>query len=241
MKNLFTLLAAGAFLAAPSAQAAFVVAMDLDPDGTQVLNPNFGFGGDTTAASSSAPSVAVGMPAHDSLFGGNGASSPDSYVISYTPGTDIDNFAPAPGSILGSVTGFGTELASGIAGGGSGAYNVYITAPASTNISGGLSTFTLTGDGAPVTAMLDLNDGGTGANLNPDFPTTAYVGGANNAWYKVGTVDLTAGTTYTLTMEAGSNTFVSMRLAGVMWEPVPEPGSLSLLALGGLAVLRRRR
>ncbi len=60
-------------------------------------------------------------------------------------------------------------------------------------------------------------------------------------WYKVGTVSLTAGTTYTLTMEAAGNTFVSQRLAGVMWEVIPEPTAFALGALGLLALGVRRR
>ncbi|MEM7577691.1 MAG: PEP-CTERM sorting domain-containing protein [Planctomycetota bacterium] len=184
------------------------------------------------------------MSGFASLFGGNGSASPDTYVFSYTPGTDADNFSPAAGSLLGSTTGFGTETASGLVGGVSGQYNVYVTAPASTNISGGATTITALSDSTDVVESLDLNSGGTGADLvvgpvdDPD--NNIFVGGANNAWYLLGTVDLTAGTTYTVTWEAGTNSFVSMRAAGVMWERVPEPATASLLGLGALAMLRRR-
>lgn len=238
-----TLLAglAGSALLASGASAAFVAETD-DPIA------NFGFGGDTTTASASVASSAIGTSASNSLFGGNGSAFPDTYIFSYTPGTDADNFSPAAGSFLGEQSGVGdtagtTPTATGIAGGATGFYNVYITVPASTNISGGDTTVTVSGDGAPVVNVLNLNSGGTGANLNPD-PNLAFVGGANNAWHFVGEVAITAGTTSTVTFEAGANTFVSMRAHGALWEfvrPIPEPGSLALLGLGGLAMLRRRR
>ena len=40
----------------------------------------------------------------------------------------------------------------------------------------------------------------------------------NNAWYLLATVDYVAGTTYTVTMEAGTNSFVSQRAHGILWE-----------------------
>jgi hypothetical protein len=228
-----------ALLTANTASAAFIAAVDLDPvTGSQSLHPNFSFGGDTTAASDSTASAAVGLGIHQSIFGGNGLLSLDTYIMSYTPGVDADNYIPAAGALLGSSTGFGTEFSSGIVGGGSGLYNVYITVPSATNVSGSPSTVTVTGDGAPVVSILNLNDGGTGADLDPGL---AFVGGANNSWYKVGTVSLTAGSTYTMTMEAGSNTFVSQRLAGVMWEAIPEPSVVALLGISSVLMWVRRR
>jgi len=243
-KQLFLVAVCISMLAATQSQAAFVAAVDLDPvDGPQSLNPNFSFGGDTTSASDSIPSAAVGLPAHQSLFGGNGNLFGDTYIMSYTPGPDADNFFPTAGSLLGSTTGFGTELASGVVGGGSDSYKVYITVPQSTNISA-LSNFTVTGDGAPVVlSNVDLNNGGTGADLDPG---PAFIGGANDAWYLLGTVNLTAGVTYSVTQDATANTFVSQRLAGVMWEAqtaIPEPTSLALLGLGGvfMSLITRKR
>jgi len=228
-----------ALLTAHTASAAFIAAVDLDPvDGPQSLNPNFSFGGDTFSASDSTPSAAVGLGLHQSIFGGDGVNFPDTYIMSYTPGVDADNYNPAAGALLGSSTGFGTELSSGLPGGGSGLYNVYITVPSSSNIDGGPSTVTVTGDGVPVVSLLNLNDGGTGADLDPG---SAFVGGANNSWYKVGTVSLTAGSTYTMTMEASLNTFVSQRLAGVMWEAIPEPSAAALLGIASFFIWVRRR
>lgn len=244
MKKRFAVLSAlgAALICSAQAHAGFVAAVDLDPAGSTIpgsLNPNFSFGGDTTAASESTPSAAIGLPLHDSIFGGNGSAFPDTYVMSYTPGVDADNFFPAAGSLLGSTTGFGTEVSSGVVGGGSGLYNVYITVPDSTNVNAAGSIATITGDGAPVvTGPLDLNSGGTGADLDAG---PGFVGGANNAWLLVGTVPLTAGNTYTLTLEANVNSFVSQRLAGVMWEAVPEPATVTLLAFGTIALIRRRR
>ena len=59
----------------------------------------------------------------------------------------------------------------------------------------------------------------------------------------LGTVQLTAGNTYTVTQTAANLLFTSMRSSGVMWEaaPVPEPTLLSLLALPMLSLLHRRR
>jgi hypothetical protein len=213
-----------------SAQAAFVV--DADP-----ANANFSFGGDTTTASASSASAAVGTSGV-SLFGGDGTSLPDNYTFTYTPGTDADNFDTEEDDLLGSSTGFGTELASGVEGGASGLYNVYITAPSSTNVNTDGSLVTVAGETNDVIiTALDFNDGGTGADLDPG---PAFVGGANNAWFKLGTVDLIAGETYTVTVEANTNSFVSQRTAAVMWEAVPEPATASLLGLGALAMLRRR-
>lgn len=241
MKYRFALLGAlsALLLGTSQVQAGFVAAVDLNPDAGLTLNPNFSFGGDTTIASESTASAAIGLPLHDSLFGGDGVNFPDTYVMSYTPGVDADNFFPAAGSLLGSTTGFGTEVSSGLVGGGSGLYNVYITVPDSTNVNVAGSIATITGDGAPVvTGALNLNSGGTGADLDAG---PGFVGGANNAWLLVGTVSLTAGNTYTLSLEANVNSFVSQRLAGVMWEAVPEPASAMLLAFGALAMIRRRR
>ncbi len=225
-------LAATAFLGA--SQAAFIV----EAHSSGLANGNFAFGGDTTTASASTPSAAVGLAGTNSIFGGNGSTT-DTYVFSYTPGTNADNFSPAAGSLLGSTTGFGTETATGIVGGGSGLYNVYWTSPSTTNVNVAGARMTITGDGAPIIIdPLDGNDGGTGADADPG---PAFVGGGNNAWYLLGTVQLTAGNTYTVTQESNVASFVSMRAHAVMWEAIPEPSSGLLALLGGLGFAARRR
>jgi hypothetical protein len=235
-------------LVADSARAAFIIE---GHSSGKANATNFSFGGGGTSASASLPSAAVGLTGTNSIFGGN-ATAVDTYIFSYTPGTDVDNTVFAPGTVLGSTTGFPGQgnLATGLPGGLPGLYNVYFTTPASTNVHLAGSKFIITQDGAPIEIdPVDLNNtGGVGPGFdNPGTgadtdPGTAFVGGANNAWFKLGTVTLTPGTTYTVTQTANSGTtFVSQRAHGVMFEyAVPEPASLSGLAIAGL-LLRRRR
>jgi len=235
------LLTAAVLLAATSvAQAAFIV----EAHSSGLGSANFSYGGDTTTASTSVPSTAVGLTGTNSIFGGNGTALPDTYVFSYTPGTNADNYAVAAGTILGDKSGNvgNGNIATGLIGGVSGTYRLYFTTPETTGISGGGTDFTLTQDGSPIAVDdVDLNNGGTGADTNP---ATGFTGGANNAWHLLGTVDLVAGNTYSLTQRAGSNTFVSTRSHGVMWElvtPVPEPTTAGMLLIGGAALALRRR
>lgn len=183
---------------------------------------NFDFGGDTFSASASIPSTAVGTTATNSIFGGDGSGFPDTYVFTYTPGSDDDNVTFVAGTVLGSKDdspGTG-ELASGLMGGESGRYNVYITSPASVNVNGAPSTFTVTQEGDPIVLEIDPNSGGTGDDTQIT-PEKAFVGGMNNAWYLLTGAEYAAGESYTVTMEAGTNTFVSQRIHGVMWEYAP--------------------
>ena len=140
--------------------------------------------------SSTATSAAVGgTPAIGSVFGGNGTLS-DTYVFRYTPGTDVDNTVFAAGAVLGSTTGFPGQgnVSSGMTGGVSGTYRVYFTTPESTNVSVPSSDFTITQDGDPIVLDdVNLNNLGTGADTDPG---PAFVGGANNAWWLLGTVAL---------------------------------------------------
>jgi hypothetical protein len=222
MKN-FALATVASLAMAGAAQAAFLIEIDTDAadDGVLTFNSNFGFGGDTTTASQSAASSAFGMTGGDSIFGGNGNLEPDTYVYTYTPGVDADNLVVAAGTALSSGS-----VATGIVGGGSGGsggYSFYATWPATTNVSGGLVTFEIVEQATNnVLSSVQVDQNGTG-----------------DVWTRIGSANLTAGTTYEIRQIAGANTFVSMRAAGVLIE-VPEPASAALLGLGGLAALRRR-
>lgn len=234
-------------MVASTAHAAFMV----EARATATVGKGFGgltFGGDTTAASTStATTAAVGTTAAlGSIFGGTGVLQADTYIFSYTPGTNADNTVYVANQILGSTTGFpgNGNLATGAVGGASGTYNVYFTAPPTTNIDGGPSNFTITQNGPNILLSANLNNVGTGPDTDPG---TAFVGGANNAWFKLGTVTLNAGTTYSVSQASTANTFVSQRASAVMWEyvPVPEPTTLTMsLAgmglIGALAVARRK-
>lgn len=199
-------------------EGAFLIEIDTDgaDDGSLTFNPNFSFGGDTTTASQSILSTAVGLTGGDSIFGGNGVNEPDTYQYSYTPGVDVDNLVLAAGTDLGAG-----NVATGITGGQTGVYNVYATWPFTDNVSGGLVTFTLTGGGGTLfTTQIDQN-------------------GQGNAWILLGSASLQSGVGYTLSQTAGSNTFVSMRAAGVLFEAVsviPEPSSLALVIVGGAGI-----
>ncbi|MEZ5328002.1 MAG: PEP-CTERM sorting domain-containing protein [Verrucomicrobiales bacterium] len=220
--NLLTLITAVG-LSFTTARGAFLVEVDIDgaDDGTISFSPNFSFGGDTTTASQSVAGTAVGLTGGDSIFGGDGTASPDTYVFSYTPGLDVDNLTLAAGTDLN-----GTDSASAIVGGTSGIYNIYATWPTSANVSGGDTTFSLTHDGGTLTSSFDQNAIG-------------------DVWVNLGQATFTTGNTYSLEQTSVSNTFVSMRGAAVMFEaasPVPEPSTAALL-LGSLTAcaLRRRR
>lgn len=244
MTSLIALVAMSATLVvANRSQAAFMV--DAHTSGTG--HANFSYGGDTTSASvSTTESRAVGITATDSIYGGNGVTAGDTYIFSYTPGANADNTSFNNGDVLGSIDGFAGpgHVATGAAGGASGTYNVYFTTPETTSISGGNSNFTITSDGAPILLSLNLNNGGTGVDTNPGV---GFAGGANNTWYLLGQVELTAGNTYTVTQAASSNSFVSQRAQAVMWEfvpdAIPEPASFVLAAVGlaGVGIAARRR
>jgi hypothetical protein len=256
---LLTLLAS--MCALGSVQAAFIVEPDnVAPAGK--ANDHFsslpaGTGFSLTAT----PSTAVGLTGDQSAFGNPANSTgPDQYTFRYKPGTDVDNTALAALTSLGNsaatdADGAGAgaptyanvpQLATGLVGGASGIYNVYFTAPSSTNVSTTGSQFDITNDGATVSLNpVNLNDLGTGPDEVAGSPVT---GGANNRWLKIATVHLTAGTTYTVTETANTASFVSQRAAGVMWELVqadivPEPSTLMLTVLScvGLLAGSRRR
>ena len=206
-----------------TAHAAVVIQVDIDglDDGVLTYSPNFSFGGDTTSASQSAASTAVGLTGGDSIFGGNGVVSPDTYVYSYTPGTDGNNYTPAAGTALNNDG----DVSTGVLAGGTAVYNVYATWPLSSNVSGGLTSYTLT-DGASNLFSVSVDQVNTG-----------------NEWVFLGAATLDQSKTYQLIQQAGANTFVSMRAAGVLFDAkaVPEPSGFLVAVLGGTILMVRRR
>lgn len=144
----------------------------------------------------SAAGKAVGLTQTSSAFGS--ASGAHVYTYYYTPGVDADNTTLTPGQVI------GTDLtATGATGGVSGTYNVYVTWV--TQAAGSVN-FEVTQNGDPVT-------------LGPIAQPTGHP--AVDKWWKIATVELEAGNTYSVTWTATGTEYVSMRSAGVMWELVP--------------------
>jgi hypothetical protein len=215
LKTLMVVLWGVMFFALP-AQAGFLVEVDTDglDDGILTYNPDFSFGGDTTTASQSVASNALGMTGGDSIFGGDGVSQPDTYIITYNPAAEVDNLALAAGSDLGAG-----NTASGLVGGGAGLYNVYATWPFTANVGGGPTRYTISTDGhADLVSLVDQN-------------------GTGDVWVFLNTLDYSSGDIVVTQQPSGSNTFVSMRLAGVLFEAVPEPSTVVLLMMGALALI----
>lgn len=212
-----------AFVAILSFSASAFASFIVEPNG--VGSGNFAFGGDTTTASNSVASTAPGTSGAASIFGGDGVALPDTYLYTYTPGVDGDNVSIPVNTVLNNADG---EIAAGLTAGGTGTYKVYATWPFTSNVSGGPTRYTLNDGGSDLfTIDLDQNGGG---------------GGIGNEWYLLGTATLDASTTYTLTQEVTvSNSFVSMRSGGVLFELVPEPSTALLALLGAVAVVARRK
>ncbi|MEQ8850242.1 MAG: PEP-CTERM sorting domain-containing protein [Phycisphaerales bacterium] len=209
-------------LAAGAAPAAYLFEIDTDglDDGVITYNPRFSFGGDTTIASQSATAALFGATGGDSIFGGDGTNLPDTYVYRYAPDAEADNLAVAAGTDLGEG-----NLATGLTGGGAGLYRVYAGFPFTTNVSGGLTTYSVTTAGDSFSVGIDQNGGGAGRG---------------GAWLLLGEINYTGGD-ITVTQSSEINTFVSMRAYGVLFEAVPAPGTTALLGLGALVAVRRRR
>jgi hypothetical protein len=189
----------GAMALASVAGAGFIIEIDTDglDNGVLVYNPNFSFGGDTTTASQSAAASVVGGTGGDSIFGGNGVNLGDTYVYTYSPDSQADNLALAPGMALGEG-----NTATGVVGGGPGTYRVYASWPFTNNVSGGDVSYTIATLGDFVAQPIDQNNRG-------------------DAWVLIGEIEYTSGPV-TVRQIASSNTFISMRAYGVLFEKVED-------------------
>lgn len=213
--------------ASAAAHAAFMIQIDTDglDDGVLTYSPNFTFGGDTTTASQSVAATTFGLTGGDSIFGGDGSASPDAYVYRYDPTTDADNLVTSGAGIIG-VDLLGAPVAgTGLTGGAAGKYFVYATWPTTANVSGGLTTYAVESGANSFAVQLDQN--------NADF---------GDNWVRLGVIDYDGSSGILVTQTSTTNTFVSMRAAGVLFEPAPEPLSavLALSGVAGLCAIRRR-
>ncbi len=86
------------------------------------------------------------------------------------------------------------------------------------------------GGGAAVAAY---NDGSEVASI---FITPAY-GGAGDSWFNITT---SGGMVFDQIAFLGFGFFPQSYVDNLSWNAVPEPGSLALLAIGGVAMIRRR-
>ncbi|RKX41892.1 MAG: hypothetical protein DRP64_10715, partial [Verrucomicrobia bacterium] len=187
--------------------AAYLVEVDTDglDNGTLLFSPDFAFGGDTTTASQSILSGAIGMTGGDSIFGGNGNAFPDTYVYTHSPDSQADNLIFWGGEALGD-----RNYASGATGGGAGTYAVYATWPGTDNVDGGLTHYQIETAGNSVSSSVDQN--GPGGQDGVIF---------GNIWVKIGEIEYTSGP-ITVTQTPTSNTYISMRAAGVLFELMSE-------------------
>jgi hypothetical protein len=169
-------------------------------------NQNFSSNG-IPGYSSFAVSDAIGCKGTRSAYGGD--TIPDIYTFSFTPGEDASNYSIPAGTDVGNDVAGNDVCVSGFPGGGSGLYNVYVSWPYSTNISGGLTHISITSENEEI--QVSVNQDGDSSTATP----------GSGEWVLVAkSVLLSAGTAYTVKMRPTEDTFVSMRAQAVMWEPV---------------------
>ncbi len=183
-----------------SAGAGYLIQIDTDgaDNGPITFSPNFNFGGDTMNTSTSVAATAFGTTPGDSIFGGDGVSQPDTYVYVYNPPAHTDNLVIPFGTPLGEGN-FGT----GVVGGGNGVYRVYALWPFTENVSGGLTTYDVVAPGDNFSVSLNQNNRG-------------------NAWVLLGTINYTGGV-ITVRQTSTTNSFISMRAFGMLFERVVAP------------------
>ncbi|TWU17470.1 PEP-CTERM sorting domain-containing protein [Bythopirellula polymerisocia] len=216
MKKSLVLVCLGLALLAGRAHAAFLIEIDTDglDDAILTYNSHFTFGGDTTQASQSSASSAFGLTGGDSIFGGDGVNEPDTYVYRYDPTTDADNLNTT-GQVLG-VDLLGNPVGgTGKVGGAAGDYRIYAAWPETVNVNSAGVDYTAVSGANSYSVHVDQND-------------PAIQGG----WVYLGDITYDGSSGIILKQEAVVNSFVSMRSAAVMFEPVPEPTSILLTALG---------
>lgn len=216
---------------APVAEAAFII----EAGAGGKANANFSADNATVnstlagAGTYNAPGLTAGVP---SVFSG------EPYTYTYTPSVDGDNTTFVAGEAL---NGFAGLTASGLTAGGAGLYNVYHARPQSEN----------NGD-QPTVLSISVN-GSEAAMVSVDFNTTPSLATGENIgfWELIGQVQLNAATDVVTVdivssfvpspFQANPN-FVGVRTGAVLFDAVPEPASLTLVALGaGLLAARRRR
>ncbi len=188
-------------LMAAGAEAAFMV----ETHASGLANGNYAGDGIISSDLYPSHSRAVGITAKNAVFGGTGDRT---YVFSYMPVPspincpDLDNLVFDAGTDLGNG-----NLATGLAGGVPGLYNVYTTWRFSENVAKNNTKYTVTSEGGE-TVMDAVNQYGAAA-------------GSDN-WLKIGeNVTLITGRTYTVTQEAiDKGPYVSTRASAVMWELV---------------------
>lgn len=211
-----------AMVAVMPVHAAFLFEIDTDgvDDGVVTFNPRFSFGGDTTTATASSASIAFGTTGGDSIFGGDGVVSLDTYVYAYAPDSEPDNLAVAVGQDLGEG-----NSATGATGGQPGMYTVYATWNFTNNVTGGLTEYVVSTAGDSFTVEINQNDAS-------DLMGAA---GRGDVWVRLGEIDYTSGDITVTQSPTDGNTFISQRAYGLLFEaagttPGPTPGAVSIPA-----------